>query len=332
MTERTSRPSTPDTRESTESSSTGRSADTAGGKRQYDGRSVTLAVVTMDRLESVVETLLQLDLGAFGEVFVVDDSAGDDVREWCADRPVSYRRGPGENRQAARNIAIEECTTELLAFVDDDVLLPTDFADRVAAVFDAHPEAIAVGGPTLSLAVEGARNFCYRERMSVSPLTGTVHDDSYRWVPDAPKRVGLLKGANMCFVRSALEDIGGFDTQYGGPAQREETDVVVRLRRDGTVVYDPDLACFHKQTGGAAFGSDFIEWRFRNHGYFVRKNFGRLPFVLGFLSVFVRLCGNPESLLQLGFRRVALRQRFAIGACLWAYLEGGRRYRDSQRD
>ena len=303
----------------------------ADGNR-YDGGSVTLAVATKDRLESVIETLLQLDLGAFGEVLVVDDSSDDEIRRWCADRPVSYRRGPGENLQAARNFAIEECDSPVLAFVDDDVLLPTDFADRIAAAFNAHPEAVAIGGPTLSSAVEDARDLCYRERMSVNPWTGTVHDDSYRWVPDAPRRVGLLKGANMCFLTSALERIGGFDPCYGGAAQREETDAVVRIGAYGEVVYDPALACFHKQTGGAEFGRDLIEWRFRNHGYFVRKNFGRLPFVLGFLSVFLRLCGNPDSLAQLAYRRVVLRQRFGVVDCLRAYIRGGRRFADERRN
>lgn len=294
---------------------------------QYDSQSVTLAIVTMDRFKSTVETLLQLDLTAFGEVLVVDDSADDTLREWCADKPIRHCRGPGENLPAARNRAIAECDSPILAFVDDDVLLPTDFADRVAAAFDAYPEAVAVGGPVLSPAVEDARDLCYRERMTVDSRTGMVHDDSYRWVPDTPERVGLLKGANICFLHAPLERIGGFDTGYGGPSQREETDVVVRLERCGEVVYDPALLCFHKQTGGAGFGPDLIEWRFRNHGYFVRKNFGRLQFVLGFLSIFVRLCGNPDSLAQMLYRRVVLRQRFAIMACLRAYLQGGARYR-----
>jgi GT2 family glycosyltransferase len=307
---------------------TGASArDGGAGDRRYGAQSVTLAVVTMDRFESTVETLLQLDLSAFGEVLVVDDSADDALQQWCADRPIRYCCGPGENLQVARNLAVAECASPILAFVDDDVLLPTDFADRVAAAFTAHPGAVAVGGPTLSTAPADARDLCYRQRMTVDAHTGTIHDDSYRWVPDAPTRVGLLKGANMCFLRAPLEHAGGFDPAYGGPAQREDTDVVVRLQRYGEVVYDPALTCLHKQTGGDDFSPDLVEWRFRNHGYFVLKNLGRLAFVLGFLSIFLGLCGNPDSLAQLAYRRTILKQGIAVTACLRAYLDGGARYR-----
>lgn len=316
---------------SAESRSTGDGRTGGSGNRRYDAESVTLAVVTMDRFESTVETLLQLDLNAFAEVLVVDDSTDDALREWCSDRPIRYCEGPGENRQAARNRAIHENESPILTFVDDDVLLPTDFAERVAATFDAHPDAVAAGGPALSPAVEAARDRCYRERMSVDRWTGTVHDDSYRWVPDAPRRVELLKGANMSFRRTALERVGGFDTGYRGAGQREETDLVVRISRHGGIVYDPRLRGLHKQTGGAGFSSDRLEWRFRNHGYFVYKNFGRPAFVLGFLSVFLRVCGNPDSLAQLSYRRLVLHQRFSVRRCLLAYLRGGASYRAGRR-
>ena len=282
--------------------------------------SVALSIVTKDRFRTTVETLLQVDLDAFDDVIVVDDSEGPSLGEWCRDRPISYFEGPGHNRQAARNLAIDKCEADLMAFVDDDVLLPTDFAGRVRRAFERRPEAVAIGGPTLSDAPEGARDVCYRRKMTVNRWTGTVHDDSYRWVPSAPREVDLLKGANMIVKRAALESIGGFDLAFGGPAQREETDVCVRIARLGPIVYDPSLVCFHKQTGGSGFSGSQVEWRFRNHGYFVRKNFGTAVFLFGFLGVFLRLCGNPESFVQLVFRRVVLRQSFSIPRVLYAYF------------
>jgi GT2 family glycosyltransferase len=293
-------------------------------KRTYDGRSVTLAVTTMDRFRQTVETFSQVRLDAFEEVIVVDDSTDTRLRDWCKQRPVSYHRGPGKNRQAARNVAISESETPLLAFVDDDVLLPTNFASRVADAFSRAPEAAAVGGPTLSPEVSWARDLCYRERMTVNPLTGSIHDDSYRWIPNQPTEVDLLRGANMAFKRRQLERIGGFDTAFGGPAQREETDVFVRLSDYGPIIYDPALLCFHKQSGSASSTADLVEWRFRNHGYFVYKNFGLSTFLLGFVTLFPRICGNPDSVAQLLFRRAVLGQEVSVGRCLSAYLAGGK--------
>ena len=269
---------------------------------------------------STVETLLQLDLVPFGEVILVDDSDDESLREWGADRPITYLRGPAENLPAARNVALDRCETAIISFVDDDVLLPADFSQRVADAFGDRPDVVGTGGPVLSPAVEDARNLCYRETMSVSTLTGTVHDASYRWVPERPRRVDLLKGANMSFRRAELEAIGGFDPSYGGPSQREETDVCVRLWSAGDLLYHPELSCFHKQLGSERFAPESVYWRFGNHGYFVAKNFGRVTFVLGLLSIVVRMCGNPDSLLQLLYRRLFLDQDVRIRACLASYV------------
>lgn len=299
-----------------------------------DGADVTLVVATKDRAASTVETLSQLRLADFGDVLLVDDSDGEALRRWARTEPVTWLRGPGRNLQAARNVALQRCSTPIISYVDDDVLLPTDFARRVARVFDAHPEAVVVGGPTLSTNVEDARNRCYGPKMAINPYTGTVHDDSYRWIPDEPQHVGLLKGANMSFRTDALAEIGGFDTRYGGPAQREETDVMARICELGDVLYHPELGCYHKQrgsdrqAGGGGFDSSFIEWRFKNHGYFVAKNFGSVAWLLGLLSIATRICGNPESLVQLVYRRVALGQTFSVANCLRAYVEGYFRWHD----
>lgn len=283
---------------------------------------VTLAIVTKDRADSTIETLLQLDLEAFDDVILVDDSSDDRLSRWCRDRPVRHREGPAVNRQVARNAALDECDTDVISFVDDDVLLPTDFADRLRATFRRHPEAAAAGGPTLSSAPSWARDLCYRGRMTVGSRTGTVYDDSYRWLPEDATEVGLLKGANMSFRREALADIGGFDTRFGGASQREDTDVCVRVRDRGAIVYDPRLKCFHKQTGESGFDQDQLEWRFRNHRHFVEKNFGLPAVALGFVSLFVRLCGNPDSVAQLAFRKYALSQSVSVVQCLRAYYDG----------
>jgi len=288
----------------------------------YTSDDVTLAITTMDRLKETVETLLQLDLSEFREVIIIDDSSDSTLQEWCRGRSVTHQWGPGVNLPKARNYALRRCDSRLLMFADDDVLLPTDLATSVASSFNKHPSAVAVGGPTLSPAVESARNLCYRKKMRVSSTTGTVHDDSYRWIPESSHRVELLKGANMCFRTSYLRSIGGFDPNYGGPAQREDTDICVRLREHGNIVYDPSLKCFHKQTGNKGFSSDALKWRFRNHGYFVRKNFGLSVAILGGISILTRICGNPDSLVQLLFRRILLKQEFDMVQCFQAYFEG----------
>lgn len=292
--------------------------------RNREPPTLSLAIVTMDRFKSTVETLFQVDLEAFDDVIIVDDSEDDQLKKWCKSQSITYYRGPGENMQAARNMAIEKCDTEIISFVDDDVLLPTDFAERVKNTFRRHPGIVAAGGPPLSSSPSRARDLCYRGRMTVGRFTGTVYDDSYRWVPKEATSVELLKGANMSFQQEPLKAIGGFDEKYGGSSQREDTDVTVRIGRHGRIIYEPSLLCFHKQTGETGFDQNQLEWRFRNHGYFVKKNFGHTAAVLGFIFIFFRICGNPDSLAQLLFRKFVMTQSISIINCLQAYFEGVR--------
>jgi GT2 family glycosyltransferase len=302
------------------------------GSTNYDSASVTVIVPTTNRGGTFFQTMESVNMDRVGEVIVVDDSADDRIYQWCENHSVTYCDGPGVNLPMARNRGIREASTDIVTFIDDDVTLPPGFVDNVADAFNRFPDAVAIGGPALSKNVRSARNRCYRELMRVNSLTGTVHDDSYRWVPETPQQVGLLKGANMSFRRDVLEAIGGFDTRYKDSCQREETDVCVRIARHGDIMYDPLLQCHHEQVGNLKGDESHIYSRFYNHGYFVKKNFGSATFVLGLLSIVFRVCGNPDSFLQLGYRKFVLDEGINIVECVQSYIHGGLSYGQESAD
>lgn len=287
-------------------------------------QSVGLAIVTKDRFLDTVETLLQLDLTKFDEVVVVDDSETSELEKWCKkEQLITYQVGPGENMQAARNKAISSLSTDIITFIDDDVYCPEDFADRVRYMFGEDDQLVAAGGPCPPVASQTDYGVCDISTLSITAI-GTIYGDASKLKPNRPIYVDTLKGANMSFCREILEEIGGFDTGYGGHSQREETDVFVRISEHGRICYDPRLLCYHKERGDE-FTPELFTWRFRNHGRFVRKNFGQIAAILSFFSVFIRLCGSPESIYQLTFEKYVQKRPVPITRCLYNYVYGSLR-------
>lgn len=166
------------------------------------------------------------------EVVVVDQSAGRETAELV--QGVSglryLRSGPGLSH--GRNVAVAATTTPLLAFTDDDVVLPEGWLGRIAGLFDRYAEAGVVCGRALT--PKGA-------------LMPGAHAGVYRW-PLHP--FGLASGFNMAFRREALDAAGAFDEELGAGApylSAEDSDMLYRVARAGwsivcsnaiTVVHD----------------------------------------------------------------------------------------------
>lgn len=283
---------------------------------------VGLAVVTKDRFHDTVETLNQLILPSFEEVIVVDDSESNQLKNWCRDQNwVEYISGPNINMQAARNLAIEHLTTDIITFIDDDVYCPIDLADLIREIFENDKSLVAVGGPCPPVRMSSINiDICSSSTLKISRL-GTIYGDASKLIPKESIEVDTLKGANMSFRRDVIKNIGGFYTDFGGHSQREETDVFLRISDYGKIHYDPSLLCYHKEKGDE-FSPDVFKWRFRNHGRFVQRNFGSVISIASFLSMFFRLCGSPESIYQLTFEKYILDRPIPIWKCLLQYLKG----------
>jgi glycosyltransferase involved in cell wall biosynthesis len=127
--------------------------------------SLTFAVVVPAYNESVdiastCEALLDLD-PAPDEIVFVDDASSDDtgdiIRRYLV-RPSmrlivqSTNRGPA----AARNAGVSATTSEVVVFVDADVLLPRDFLARLALHYEHGADSVAVEAkvPTAHAACE----------------------------------------------------------------------------------------------------------------------------------------------------------------------------------
>jgi glycosyltransferase involved in cell wall biosynthesis len=142
----------------------------------------------------------------------------------------------------ARNTGWRAAQGELIGFTDDDCYIAPDYVDRLADLF-ATPE-IGFGGGMITL-----------HDPSDYPITIMLQTEHETVPPNSYIRAGFLQGANMAFRRAALEQIGGFDPQFGAGQKYcpEDVDAEVRASLGGwTGVYEPALCVAHHHGRKAA--------------------------------------------------------------------------------
>lgn len=128
------------------------------------------------------------------------------------------RAGPGP----ARNLGAAVAGGEILLFTDADTVVPPTWVRRHYRHY-VTPEVVGVGGPLRPLEAG------LRHRASFRVLS----DWWYRacW----PLGFAQQPGPNCSVRRTAFEAVGGFDESL---RFLEDTDLSLRLSRDGTVAYD----------------------------------------------------------------------------------------------
>ncbi len=238
--------------------------------RSGDRSSVTVAVCTKDRPEMLsrcLEALCrthgpgEIPLGELiadepqrAEILVVDNAPSDDRnRDVVAKFPGVRRvREPLPGLDFARNRALREACGELIAFVDDDVVVDRWWLDGLFRALEDNPDAAGVTGLVLPHKLDTPAQILFESRggfgRGFEPLRfGRALPGN----PLYPCGAGIFgAGANMAFRRDALTALGGFDEALdtGAPLPGGgDLDIFYRLIRAGhTLVYEPRFAAFHE--------------------------------------------------------------------------------------
>jgi GT2 family glycosyltransferase len=216
---------------------------------------VTVAVCTKDRpellrrcLESIAVASAVAGEEAALDLLVVDNaSADDETRRVVLAAGGRYAREPVRGLDFARNRAVRESTSPVIAFVDDDVVVDRMWLRTLVRSLCAHPDACAVSGQVLALRVDTPARFEFERTTGFSlgwePMTFTV------WLgPEMPFRPGMGVGCNMALRRAALEEVGPFDEALdtGRPLPGGgDIDMMIRMVLAGGVFFEPSATVFH---------------------------------------------------------------------------------------
>ena len=204
---------------------------------------VSVVVPTRGRaayLEVTLDSLLDQRTETSYEIVVVDDGAADATAAVVAARPAVRYVAHGEARglNTARNTGLQESQGELIAFVDDDVLVPPGWLDALVSGSRRHERADAFGGPIRARFEGHTPRSCGREEPPITTLDLGPEDS------EATK----AWGANFAVRRAAVERLGPFDERIVRPHGDEE-EWLERLRAaGGTIVYLAEAGLDHRRT------------------------------------------------------------------------------------
>jgi GT2 family glycosyltransferase len=253
---------------------------------------LSVVIPTKDRPALLADTLASIAASepAPGEVIVVDASSGDSSRAVVeaarqARPEIAFRHLAGTRGACRqRNRALEEVRGEIVAFLDDDVLLERDSLARLLEPF----EDPAVAGACGKVVEPSPR----RIPLKHSPLRrllpgagrqGTLTRFGYPnrvWSVDEPHDVEVMSG---CFMAARAGDARavGFDERLeadSGYALLDDEDFAYRLSRRGRLRYTPRAVAEHRNTGfSSSRARDFNRSLVRNRRYTFEKSFPQTP-------------------------------------------------------
>ena len=206
---------------------------------------VSVVVPTRNRgvkARDTIASLLGNDHKSF-EVIVVDQSESDETERCLSgfgrDERYRYIRSTETGASRARNQGAAAARADILMFTDDDCVVPTNWISGLEEIIGHHPDLDAV--------------FCRVEAAEGTP------PDSYTPVFRPKTEIDIRRprdklaasamSAGLAIRRSALEQIGGFDSLLGPGSQfftGEDYDLIMRLTLLGrAALATPDIAVIH---------------------------------------------------------------------------------------
>lgn len=228
--------------------------------------SLTVAICTRERPDELARVLDSLELQHHRDfrVLVVDNAPASGATSTVVARyrdrfaQLEYVVEPTPGLSHARNRALANIDTELVAWIDDDETADANWLTEVVNAFALHPDAAAVSGSVVPAELETWPQWWFEQYGGHSKgrgFTGAIfpRGDTGDQNPLYPLPA-FGAGANMAFRTAALADIGGFDNGLGaGTATFGGEDTLVfsqLLLCRYTVIYRPVAMTrhFHRRT------------------------------------------------------------------------------------
>lgn len=231
-------------------------------KRSTTIPSLTVAICTKDRPENLarcLDALRKLQVSPAGEsdhfdILVVDNAPSDDrTQSLVTSQPgLHYVREPKAGLDFARNRALQEATSEFLAFLDDDVVVDSQWFEGFLEAWSENADAGTFTGLVLPYELKTEAQVLFEQEGGFRRGFDKIrYGNVLPGNPLYPCGSGIFgAGCNMAFRREVLLEIGGFDEALdtGTPLPGGgDLDIFYRVIRAGyPLVYEPRYLVFHQ--------------------------------------------------------------------------------------
>lgn len=172
---------------------------------------VSLVIPTHNRREQLRHCLsaaLRQDYPDY-EVIVVDDASSDDTASMVQQQfpqIIYLRQATNQGPAAARNRGIAVAQGAIIAFTDDDCIVPPNFLSRLADGLARYPQAGGVGGYQEAAEQVLATRLLARHERYLSRVVYGAGDSEYLGGVESP----ACGTNNIAYRREVLELVGGF--------------------------------------------------------------------------------------------------------------------------
>jgi glucosyl-dolichyl phosphate glucuronosyltransferase len=215
---------------------------------------LTVAVCTYNRAEHLSRCLDTLtrqvcNSGTY-EIFVVDnastDTTKDVVHDWISrDGRISYVHEPVQGVAHARNTALRNTTSPIIAFTDDDQTVPENWVSLFISGFSSLPSNVFALGGEIDPVFECERPEWLTDNL-LRPLSARV---GWSETPRYLQGKEWIGEGNSAYRTELLRKYGGFTEELGRRGDlllSSENYVNDVARQDGCLIYfDPRIRITH---------------------------------------------------------------------------------------
>ena len=214
----------------------------------FDASSVTLCVPAHQSSELLIELFNRVRAlhKTPSRILLIDDGAKPPLNLSGVE---TIRHACNKGLAAARNTALENCTTPLIAFLDSDVFPESQWLEALLSAMEST-NAAGVGGKLLESFDRGLGNQWRCRHMS------------QHWGDAMLQSPKFIYGANCLYDVAALRSVGGFDNRYR--THDEDRDVSIRLKEAGLkLAYTPHAVALHqKRNCWSNVLNDYWHWHY----------------------------------------------------------------------
>lgn len=205
----------------------------------------TVILPTYNRLDQLKSVLTGLEKQTYPtenfEVIVISDGSTDGTYEYLQTLQTSLQLNPIQQQNggaaSARNTGISQAKSEMILFIDDDVVPAPGLIQEHARIHEDSDDNIVVIGPMLTPSDYDMHPWVVWEQEMLYKQYHAMQAGEYQ-----PTARQFYTG-NTSLTRACLEVSGGFDTRF---RRAEDVELAYRLSDQGVgFVFAPDAIGYH---------------------------------------------------------------------------------------
>jgi glycosyltransferase involved in cell wall biosynthesis len=283
---------------------------------------ISVVIATCNRLSMLKNCLKSLEQQLYPkdlfEVVVVDDGSSDDtgsfLQSFSSGTTLRFRAvfHPNKGVSFSRNVGIEKASFDIIAFTDDDCILPLDWLEKISSCWESVDKSVAgIGGPLHTVTSQNdsfvSQYLSYVDEFNHIPVikAGIIRPVHVSRLTGR-EIIPYLRTSNASFRKSCLLEVDGFDPSFRIPGG-EDPDLCYRLLGKGyRFQFEPCLEVYHnsRESIRAYFKSlgNYVRGECKKSGkremypVFIRRSY-RYIFLQKILSFLISLLFLPISVL-----------------------------------